>query len=66
MGPARRSTGIVFAVLIAFLAGCASMPMPESEGEHIDDTVIPNRVKAAIVDELLPSCLQDRAGSSRG
>jgi len=56
MRPASRSAGILFAILMTFLSGCASMPMPETEGEHIDDTVMPNRVKAAIVDESLPSC----------
>jgi hypothetical protein len=51
--------GVLFAILMALLAGCASMPMPGTEGDYIDDTVIPNRVKAAIADELLPSCLPD-------
>jgi hypothetical protein len=64
MGPISRSRGILVAILVAFLAGCASMPMPETEGEHIDDTVIPNRVKAAIVDEPRPSGLQELLGAA--
>jgi hypothetical protein len=57
---ASRSTGVLFAALLAFGSGCAStpMPMPETEGEHIDDTAIFNRGTAAIVDEPPLSCPQ--------
>ena len=56
MGPVSRSRDILFAILMSFLPGCASTPMPETHEdgkEHIDDTAAPDRLKAAIGDEPL-------------
>jgi osmotically-inducible protein OsmY len=40
------------AALVVGLAGCAGGPTTKSTGEHIDDTVVTTRVKAALVKEL--------------
>jgi osmotically-inducible protein OsmY len=42
-----------FALLLAFatVTGCASSPRSASTGEHIDDTVITTRVKAAVFND---------------
>ncbi len=47
----NRLTTVFFAVLLAFLVGCASTSNKEGTGEYLDDTVITAKVKAAILDE---------------
>ena len=56
MGLSSWRAGLFFAILLAFLSGCVSTSIPEGAGEYIDDTVIPNRVKAAIVNEPPLKC----------
>jgi len=51
MRPFNRLATFIFAVLLAFLFGCAGSPTQEGTGEYIDDTVITTKVKAAIFDE---------------
>lgn len=42
---------VFFAILMLFVAGCASTSTQEGTGEYFDDTVITTKVKAAIFDE---------------
>lgn len=46
-----RFATFFFAMLMAFLVGCASSARQEGTGEYFDDTVITTKVKAAIFDE---------------
>jgi osmotically-inducible protein OsmY len=47
----NRAAALVLLLAFAVLAGCASTPRSASTGEHIDDTVITTRVKAAVFND---------------
>ena len=47
----HRFVALVFAILVAFVSGCAGTSTKESTGEYFDDTVITARVKTAIFNE---------------
>lgn len=49
MKPSNRFAAFFFAILLAFLLGCASTPTHEGTGEYMDDSVITTKVKAAIL-----------------
>ena len=48
--------GLVFLILIATFAACASTPKQESTGEYVDDSVITTKVKSLLAaDDFLKS-----------
>jgi osmotically-inducible protein OsmY len=47
----NRAATLALLLAFAVLAGCASTPRSASTGEHIDDTVITTRVKAAVFND---------------
>ena len=48
--------GLVFLMLIAIFAACASTPKQESTGEYVDDSVITTKVKSLLAkDDFLKS-----------
>jgi osmotically-inducible protein OsmY len=47
----NRAAALALLLAFAMLAGCASTSRSASTGEHIDDTVITTRVKAAVFND---------------
>ena len=58
-------TGILVAALAA-LAACAATRTQESAGEHIDDSVITAKVKAALIDDPATKARQIEVDTFRG
>ena len=46
-----RFVAFIFAILLAFMLGCAGTSTKEGTGEYVDDTVITSKVKTAIFNE---------------
>lgn len=42
---------LVFLILIAVLAACASTPTRESAGEYVDDSVITTKIKSLLAED---------------
>jgi hyperosmotically inducible protein len=47
----RNASGIVLALTLATVTGCAATPATESTGEYIDSTAITAKVKAGILEQ---------------
>ncbi len=47
----NRFAGVILAVLMASILGCASTATQEGTGEFLDNTVITTKVKAALFNE---------------
>ena len=47
----RIFTSFFLALLLLSAAGCASTPKQEGTGEYVDDAVISNKVRAALLNE---------------
>jgi osmotically-inducible protein OsmY len=54
------------ALSFAFVTGCASTPKQESTGEYIDDSVITNKVKAAILNDPALKVMQINVETFKG
>ena len=65
MGRSFLSTGIVM-VTLAALAACAASRTQQSTGEHIDDSIITAKVKAALVDDPVTKARQIEVDTFRG
>jgi osmotically-inducible protein OsmY len=57
---------LVGIVLITAFLGCATTQKSESTGQHLDDTVITTKVKAAIFDEPTLKMLQINVKTYKG
>jgi osmotically-inducible protein OsmY len=55
-----------FALSFVFVTGCASTSKQESTGEFIDDSVITNKVKAAIVNDPALKVMQINVETFKG
>jgi osmotically-inducible protein OsmY len=56
----------VFALSFVFVTGCASTAKQESTGEYIDDSVITNKVKAAILNDAELKVMQINVETFKG
>ena len=65
----RISKRLLFAALalsFTFVTGCASTAKQESTGEYLDDSVITNKVKAAILNDASLKVLQINVETYKG
>jgi hyperosmotically inducible protein len=62
----KTSYFVIFTLLVAFLAGCASTRTQQSTGEYVDDAVITSKVKSKLIEDQALKGFQIDVDTFRG